>query len=75
MTKQQTAVEWLRELYDGRPAYEEFIDDEEWDKAIEMEREQIINAHGRGIIEHSGFPSPLTSEEYYGVTYDKTNSA
>jgi hypothetical protein len=36
----QTAVEWLRDLYENQPAYDEFILDEQWQKAIEMEKEQ-----------------------------------
>jgi len=36
----QTAVEWLRTIYENRPAYEECILDEEWEKAKEMERLQ-----------------------------------
>jgi hypothetical protein len=35
----QTAVEWLRDLYENQPAYDEFILDEQWQKAIEMEKE------------------------------------
>ena len=36
----QTAVEWLRDLYENQPAYDESILDEQWQKAIEMEKEQ-----------------------------------
>ena len=44
----QTAVEWLRDLYENQPAYDEFILDEQWEKAIEMEKEQIVNAWENG---------------------------
>ena len=37
----KTAVEWLQELYDSRPAYEEFILDEEFEQAKQMEKEQM----------------------------------
>lgn len=37
----QTAVEWLRDLYENQPAYDESILDEQWQKAIEMEKEQV----------------------------------
>ena len=36
----QTAVEWLRDLYENQPAYDESILDEQWQKALEMEKEQ-----------------------------------
>jgi hypothetical protein len=39
----QTAVQWLRDLYENQPAYDEFILDEQWEKALEMEKEQIID--------------------------------
>jgi len=39
----QTAVEWLRDLYENQPAYEEYILDEQWGKAIEMEKEQMCD--------------------------------
>jgi hypothetical protein len=38
----QTAVEWLEEMYNSRPAYEEFISYEEFEQAKEMEKEQMI---------------------------------
>ena len=34
------AVEWLMELYNNRPAYEEFILEEEWEQAKEMQKQQ-----------------------------------
>jgi hypothetical protein len=39
----QTAVEWLRDLYENQPPYDEFILDEQWEKALEMEKEQMID--------------------------------
>jgi hypothetical protein len=41
----QTAVDWIKKLYDNRPAYEEFITDEEFEEAKEMEREIAITFH------------------------------
>jgi hypothetical protein len=38
----QTAVQWLRDLYENQPAYEEHILDEQWEKALEMEKKQIV---------------------------------
>ena len=43
--KKQTAVEWLEQLYDSRPNYEQFILSEEFKKAKQMEQIQIINAY------------------------------
>ena len=37
----KTAVEWLKDLYENQDAYDEFIVDEQWEKAKEMEKEQI----------------------------------
>ncbi len=39
----KTAVEWLRDLYENQPAYDESILDEQWEKALEMEKEQMID--------------------------------
>jgi hypothetical protein len=39
----QTAVEWLRDLYENQPPYDEFILDEQWEKALEMEKEQMVD--------------------------------
>ena len=39
----KTAVEWLKEQYDSCPPYELFLGESEWEKAKEMEKEQIID--------------------------------
>ena len=39
----KTAVEWLRDLYENQPTYDEFILDEQWEKALEMEKEQMVD--------------------------------
>jgi len=44
----QTAVEWLRDLYENQPAYDESILDEQWQKALEMEKEQMIDWYATG---------------------------
>jgi hypothetical protein len=49
----QTAVEWLRELYENQPAYDEFILDEQWEQAKEMEKEQIKEAYSMGRLNKS----------------------
>ena len=44
----QTAVEWLRDLYENQPAYDESILDEQWQKALEMEKEQMVDWYATG---------------------------
>jgi hypothetical protein len=72
----KTAVEWLRDLYENQPAYDEFIIDEQWEKAIEMEKEMIIetskNSYIAGYLDNqakvddsSNFP-----EDYYNETFN-----
>jgi len=62
----QTAVEWLRDLYENQPAYEEYILDEQWQKAIEMEKEQIRMAYEKGLID--GIHGPR--KECYNETFN-----
>jgi hypothetical protein len=72
----QTAVEWLRDLYENQPAYDESILDEQWEKALEMEKEMIIetskNSYIAGYLDNqakvddsSNFP-----EDYYNETFN-----
>jgi hypothetical protein len=63
----KTAVEWLQELYDNRPAYEEFILDEEFEQAKQMEKEQIINA--AKSCNYIGGATDIEAEKYYNQTY------
>lgn len=42
MMENKTPVEYLEEIYHSRPNYEQFILSEEFKKAKEMEKEQII---------------------------------
>jgi hypothetical protein len=67
----QTAVEWLRNLYENQPAYEEYILDEQWQKAIEMEKEQMLNAFEESRITHPmiGFKHE-TFKDYYNETFN-----
>jgi hypothetical protein len=58
----KTAVEWLQELYDNRPAYEEFILDEEFEQAKQMEKEQLQQYFEYGIE---------AAEDYYNKTYNQ----
>jgi hypothetical protein len=69
----QTAVEWLRDLYENRPAYEECILEDEWEEALKMEKEQIEDAFEESRLTHPmiGFKHE-TFEDYYKKTF-KTN--
>jgi hypothetical protein len=68
----QTAVEWLRDLYENQPAYDESILDEQWQKAIEMEKEQIMDAWIEGG--EYGYLSQesdrVLAEQYYNETFN-----
>jgi len=70
MYKQQTAVEWLQELYNNRPAYEEFILEDEWEQAKAMEKEQIMNA-AKTVLFNSTGSGDTAAEQYYNETYKK----
>lgn len=66
-----TAVEWLEEVYNNRPAYEEFISYDEFEQAKRMEKEQIINAIMYALDEdgHTGDWKIKFANDYY----DKLN--
>ena len=68
----KTAVEWLRDLYENQPAYDEFIFDEQWEKAIEMEKEQIVNAWENGWENDSVRDDEVESaaSKYYNETFN-----
>ncbi len=66
----ETAIQWLlEELNNGRHLNDELIE-----KAKEMEKQQIIDAHGnqqkksRGV---SNYTYILTGEEYYKKEYER----
>ena len=64
----QTAVEWLLENLITEPFLEEHFEYNYncWDKAKEMEKDQIMNAWYDGWIEVGD-----NSEHYYNETYKK----
>jgi len=68
----QTAVEWLRDLYENQPAYDESILDEQWQKALEMEKEQIIAANiaGMEFIPVDPNRHQEDAELYYSETFN-----
>jgi len=67
---QQTAVEWLQELYNSR--WEQFIHMEEFEIAKQMEKEQIMNAYrwGRKEINRVQHDFPTHEEKHYDEFYN-----
>ena len=68
----QTAVEWLRDLYENRPAYEECILQDEWEEALKMEKEQMIDAWSNGWLNdyQSDEDVKNSAEHYYNETFN-----
>ena len=69
----QTAVEWLLENLNSEPySEEEFNYNRDcWDKALELEKEQIINAYWSAYKEGQ-YSGDKTADEYYNETYKNT---
>jgi len=65
----QTAVEWLVEQI----LKEKGLVDLDIEKAKEMEKEQIMEAHGdeRDYLSDSGNFITISAEQYYNETYKK----
>jgi len=68
---QQTAVDWLKELWDKQEPFEKFIQPEQFEQAKQMEKEQIKMAFDDGY--KSGDYELINDdiEEYYNQTYEK----
>jgi hypothetical protein len=78
METKQTALEWLENNLNFEPHdEEEFIKNNKiWEHAKQMEKEQIIEAHGiknKGGFKSNGkfFVDEFTGEQYYNETYGK----
>ena len=81
MEKKQTAVEWLEERFQK---YTDWIEGDakateytltqlcnDFAKAKEMEKEQMIDAHYEGQCDNSeGYPKYI-AQQYYKETYNK----
>jgi len=67
----QTAIEWLQELYNSRPAYEQFIMDEEFEEAKAMEQLEIYAAYEAGWINGDLKKAPRFGSDYYDQTYNE----
>ena len=72
MENKQTAIEWLEDNLNFEPYDEkEFISNNKiWDKAKQMEKEQIINAYWASYKEGQ-YSGDKTAEEYYQETYEQ----
>jgi hypothetical protein len=68
----QTAVQWLKDLYENQPAYDEFILDEQWEKALEMEKEQMIDAWSDGWLNDYEYDEDVknSAEQYYNKSFN-----
>ena len=67
----QTAVEWLEEQINGNELF--YIDDL-FEQAKELEKQQIIDAHGDKLKQSGGtsnFEYWFTGEDYYNKTFKK----
>jgi len=69
----QTAVEWLLENLNSEPySEEEFNYNRDcWDKALELEKEQIIKAYWSAYKEGQ-YSGDKTADEYYNETFKNT---
>jgi hypothetical protein len=72
----QLAVEWLLDNLISEPYSEEDFNYNSgmWDKAKEMEKQQIIDAHGSKLKNSRGtsnFEYWYTGEQYYNETFKK----
>lgn len=73
--KKQTAVEWLLSEW---PILESQIPQRVIDIAIEIEKMQIINAHGvrqiQGVEDGVNFWQQITGEQYYRENYERQDN-
>ena len=69
----QTAVEWLLENLNSEPYSEEEFNHNSncWDKALEIEKEQIIEAYNTSFLLRDKPYS--TAEKYYNELYESKN--
>ena len=66
MEKQQTAVEWLFLMMNNPNKDQEFAN-KLYDKAKEIEQEQIMNAWVKGVVSEGD----MTARQYYKEKYEK----
>lgn len=73
MSKKQTAIEWLKERIEGKLTGFTVVWGEEFEKALQLEREQIEKAYIEGMEFIPVDPNKYTedAEQYYTQTYGK----
>jgi disulfide oxidoreductase YuzD len=71
--KKETAVEWLVEKLNLKYGNDDFIIAfiNEIEKAKEMEKQQIIDAHIKGHNAPSSTIKHFDAEQYYNETYER----
>ena len=69
----QTAVEWLVENIREKGLVAALWNEKVFERAKEMEKKQIIDAHGSKLISPKGLASEywVNGEEYYNKTFNK----
>ena len=69
----QTAVEWLIENIREKGLVAALWNEKVFERAKEMEKQQIIDAHGSKLISPKGLASEywINGEEYYNKTFNK----
>lgn len=72
MENKQTAVAWLQESMDSHLTHEQKMQFEGlFQQAIDMERQQIKDAHMNGFADAFGWPDKQDSTDYYNKNYGK----
>jgi hypothetical protein len=66
-----TAVEWLKEQFKV-PNSDSYIS-KTFEQALEMEKQQIIEAHLTGLIYPLEMEASVQAYEYYNETFKKEN--
>ena len=69
----QTAVEWLVENIREKGLVAALWNEKVFERAKEMEKQQIMDAHGSKLISPKGLASEywVNGEEYYNKTFNK----
>jgi predicted membrane-bound dolichyl-phosphate-mannose-protein mannosyltransferase len=69
-TKNQTTVQWLQECLKQHLTHEQIMQFEGlFQQSINMEKEQIKEAHNTGFVDAYDWPKKRDAEEYYNIKY------
>ena len=79
MSKKETAVEWVeKQLNLIREKGNVEVEDLIWQHAKQIEKEQIVEAHGvrqiQGIEDGRNFWQQITGEKYYRDNYERQDN-